>query len=398
MRMRLCLVALLALAGCVQPLTPDAGVQPSITTLAGGNGAPGGFLDGPFASARFAFPEGLALDAKKENLYVADSDNHVIRMLELASSRVTTVAGVGGQQGFADSSADGGARLRVPRNLVLAPNGKSLFFTDTGNLVIRRLDLETNVVTTEFGTPGAPGTDDGLAAKFGRMGFFALQPWGGGMVIDTNGVMYVADSANQTIRSIDLTTREVRTVAGRAGVEGSADGPATMATFNKPSGLGLAGGALYITEANNLTVRKLDLTTLTVSTVAGKAPANTKHFCEDISPVIPPECGSTDAPNGLDARFRFPFGMEPDGRGGFFIVDSHNNLIRRFDVATSAVTSVAGAQLTVIDDLPRPSLDTAPGQPGTFSHPSHAVFVPPKTLYVADRSANCIRRVELPVQ
>ena len=373
-------------------------MQTIITTLAGSNGAPGAFVDGTFETARFAFPEGLALDATRENLYVADSDNHVIRRLELSTSRVTTVAGVGGQHGFADSAMDGGARLRVPRNLVLAPNGKSLFFTDTGNLVIRRLDLETNVVTTEFGTPGAAGTDDGVAAKFGRMGFFALQPWGGGMVIDANGVMYVADSANQTIRAIELATREVRTIAGRAGVEGSMDGPAAMATFNKPSGLGLSGGALFITEANNLTVRKLDLSTLIVSTVAGKAPANTKHFCEDISPVLPPECGSTDSANGLDARFRFPFGVESDGRGGFFIVDSHNNLIRRFDVATSAVTSVAGTQLTVIDDLPRPSQDTAPGRPGTFSHPSHAVFVPPKTLYVADRSANCIRRVELAVR
>lgn len=400
MTRRLHLVLLLALAGCPQPLVPDAGVSAPITTISGKNGAAGAFADGPADVARYNLPEGLALDPTGQFLFIADSVNHVIRQLALDGGAVTTLAGLPTESGFGDSDADGGARLWLPRSLVLAPDGRSLFFTDTNNSVIRRLDLATRRVTTEYGSVRSPGADDGfgLSARFGRKGFLNAQPWGGGLVIDAQSpgpLMYVADSANQTIRRINLTTHEVTTIAGVVGVEGALDGPARMATFNKPSGLALQGGALYVTEANNLTVRKLDLATLVVSTVAGKAPANPNHYCENISEVIPPECESNDAPRGVDARFRFPFGVAPDDRGDFFVVDSHNNLIRHFDVETTAVTSVAGVQETVLDDLERPSADTGPGQPGTFSHPTHALFVPPRTLYVSDRSANCIRRVEL---
>ncbi len=394
-------VATLVLTNCAQPSVVDAGARTTLTTIAGSNGAAGAFADGPAAMARFDLPEGLALDPARENLFIADSVNHVIRRLELATGEVTTVAGTATQSGFADSDADGGTRLHLPRNLVFAPGGRSLYFTDTGNSVIRRLDLETRRVSTEFGVARSPGTDDGrgLNARFGKSGLFGALPWGGGLVIDEQNDagprMYVSDSANQTIRSIDLVTGDVVTIAGRAGVEGAADGPALSATFNKPSGLGLSGRNLFITEANNLTIRRLNLDTKQVITVAGKAPANPKHFCENVSPVLPPECGSIDSPDGLEARFRFPFGVEPDDRGGFFVVDSHNNLIRRFDPASSAVTTVAGTQLTVLHDLIHPSEDTGAGQEGTFSHPSHAVFLPPRTLYVSDRSANCIRRVEL---
>jgi len=299
----------------------------------------------------------------------------------------------------APASAGGGPRC-LPRSLVLAPEGRTLSYTDTTHSVIRRLDLVTRRATTEYGSVRSPGADDGfgLSARFGRKGFLNAQPWGGGLVIDAQApgpLMYVADSANQTIRRVNLTTHEVTTIAGVVGVEGALDGPARMATFNKPSGLALQGGALYVTEANNLTVRKLDLTSLTVTTVAGKAPANTNHYCENIAEVIPPECEATDAPRGVDARFRFPFGVASDDQGDFFVVDSHNNLIRHFDVETTAVTTAAGVQETVLDDLERPSVDSTATRPGTFSHPTHALFVPPATLYVSDRSANCIRRVEL---
>jgi sugar lactone lactonase YvrE len=389
------------LSSCVQPSEADAGTPTTIVTIAGANGAAGAFADGRAGEARFDLPEGLALDATGENLFIADSVNHVIRRLELATGEVTTIAGEPTQSGFADSDADGGARLHLPRNLVLAPGGRSLYFTDTGNSVIRSLELDGGRVSTVFGTPRSPGANDGrgLNARFGKSGLFGALPWGGGLVIDESDanrpLMYVADSANQLIRVINLVTGDVTTIAGRVGVEGAADGPALEATFNKPSGLALQGNALFITEANNLTIRRLELGTRQVLTVAGKAPENPKHFCENVSPVLPPECGSTDSPNGLEARFRFPFGVTPDDRGGFFVVDSHNNLIRRFDPASTAVTTVAGKQLTVLHDLIHPSEDTGPGQEGTFSHPSNAVFVPPRTLYVADRSANCIRRVEL---
>jgi hypothetical protein len=209
-------------------------------------------------------------------------------------------------------------------------------------------------VTTVFGKVGSAGTTDGVGAeaRFGRSGLG--NPWSGGMVIDAktdpaHPLMYVSDSANQTIRSLDLATNEV----------------------------------------------KIDLTTKNVVTVAGKAPASPYQFCELISVVLPPECGWIDATRGLDARFRFPFGVAPDQKGGFFIVDSHNDVIRRFDMASTAVSTVAGVQMEILDDVPHASDESTPAQYGTFWHPTNVAFAAPNVLYVSDRSANCIRRVEL---
>jgi DNA-binding beta-propeller fold protein YncE len=409
-RFRACAVLVASGLGCghgsssSSPAPPsDGGVagRAKIVTIAGKNGE-SDFADGDaMTTARFAYPEGLVLDAAGANLYIADVNNHAIRRFELATMKVTTVAGVGTFRGSNDTSADGPARLNMPRSLVLDPTGTSIYFTDTGNHTIRQLDLATKNVTTLYGKVGEPGTTDGVGAdaRFGASGI--LTPWAGGLVIDTTTdpakpTMYVSDSANQTIRAIDLTTRTVTTIAGRAGVPGSTDGIGTAATFNKPAGLAVDGkGKLYVAESNNVDLRQIDLKTMNVVTVAGKAPGDPTHFCEIISPVQPPECDAVDAPSGRDARFRFPFGVSPDQGGGFFVVDSHNDLIRHFDMATTAVTTVAGTQTTVLDDFPRESQDSTATQLGTFSHPTHAVFQAPNVLYVADRSANIIRRVEL---
>lgn len=381
--------ALLVVAACT---STDASVDPgpSITTIAGENGASAAFSDGIGNAARFASPEGLVVDATGTFLYVADSENHAIRRIELASGDVTTVAGVGGDPDDDDT------HLFSPRNLAFDPAGTGLYITDTGNYVIRHLDLATGALTTPYGTVGMPGMTDGVGAeaRFGMRGPFS--PWPGGLVVDPAGVMYVADSANQTIRAIDLTSHAVTTIAGVAGIAGSANGTHDAATFHKPTGLALGSGTtLIIAEANNLDVRRLDLATRQVDTIAGKAPDDPRLFCENISPRLPEECGDIDAPVGTDARFRFPLGVTPDAGGGLFVVDSHSNVIRHLDLETTEVTTVAGVASELLDDIPHASTDSTPTAPGTFWHPTHVAFAAPSTLYVSDRAANCIRRVEL---
>jgi sugar lactone lactonase YvrE len=364
----------------------------TIETFAGANNATPGYADGSLADARFSMPEGLVLDGPRDALYVADTLNHAIRKIDLNGGVVSTVAGVGTKHGSSDTESWAQpALLNVPRNLALSPDGDTLYFTDTGNFVIRALDLTSGAVSTRWGLAGQPGAVDGVGTE-ARFGAGSFQPWGGGIVIDASGlVMYVADSANQTIRAIDLETDEVTTIAGEKETAGALDGPAEAALFNKPSGVALVGRTLYIAEANSVDIRALDLDAKTVTTVAGKAPADPAQFCENVSLVIPPECGHVDAAVGTDARFRFPFGLSVGPDDSLFVVDSHNNLVRRFDTKTTAVSTSAGSQATVLDDVPRPSTDSSPGAAGTFSHPTHAVFAPPDSLYVADRSANCIR-------
>jgi DNA-binding beta-propeller fold protein YncE len=367
-----------------------------ITTFAGANDATPSFADGPLADARFNMPEGLVLDSSRNALYVADSLNHAIRKIDIEDGMVSTLAGVGTKRGSSD--ADGGATpalLNVPRNLALSPDGDTLYFTDTGNFVIRALDLSSGAVSTRWGLAGQPGAVDGIGTD-ARFGAGTFRPWGGGLVVDPQkAVMYVADSANQTIRAVDLETDEVTTVAGQPEVAGYLDGSAGSALFNKPAGIALVGRTLYIAEANNIDLRALDLDTGAVTTVAGKAPADPATFCENVSLTIPPECGDVDAAVGTDARFRFPFGVSNGPDASLLIVDSHNNLVRRFEIDSTAVTTAAGSQATVLDDIPRPSKDSSSSSAGTFSHPTHAVFAAPDLLYVADRSANCIRAARL---
>lgn len=366
-------------------------VGPSITTIAGTNGAEAAFADGRGTAARFAAPEGLVLDEAGAFLYVADSENHTIRRIELATMEVTTVAGIGGMRGEDEM------HLATPRNLAFGPDKRGIYITDTGNYVIRHLDLAEGRLTTAYGTSGVPGTDDGVGihATFGARGLFT--PWPGGLAIDARGLrMYVADSANQTIRAIDLTTHEVTTLFGIAGTAGATDGSRAVATFHKPSGLALGpDGMLVVAEANNIDVREVDTQRGDVRTIAGKAPRSPRLFCENISPELPEECGATDAPNGLDARFRFPFGVASDGASGLFIVDSHSDVIRHLDLASTAVTTVAGVARELLDDIPHASTDSSDTSAGTFWHPTHVAFAPPDTLYVSDRAANCIRRVVL---
>src|SRR5438105_3073111 len=115
----------------------EAGPTPtatSVVTIAGKNSAQPGYADGDaLGGALFDAPEGLALDATGEQLYVADSNNHVIRHVNLVTNKVTTVAGVGTQAGSNDTSNNGGnfvpAHLSTPRNLLFDPSGQSLYFT-----------------------------------------------------------------------------------------------------------------------------------------------------------------------------------------------------------------------------------------------------------------------------
>ncbi len=383
--MRLALLVL-SLTACGVPSTPKP-EWASIVTIAGKNAETYGYRDGVGSDALFAGPEGIAWDAKRNVLYVADPANHVLRRIDLGTMEVITIAGVGGKTGSNDTLPDGtSALLNWPRAVVLHEREDALYFTDTGNRTIRRLDLSTLSVTTVFGTAGLGGSTDGVGAdaRFGTSSPFMF--WSGGLALDADtDQLYVADSANQTLRAMDLRTRAVSTLVGRARVLGFQDGSADVATLNKPTGLALDGrGGLFVGDANSLTLRRVDLASRTISTVGGKAPADVNTFCEVISPRLPPECEWVDGPVA-ESRYRFPFDLLPRGSKGLFVVDSHNNVIRDFDFAAGSVATVAGVQRTILDDFPHASTESTDGAPGTFWHPTHAAFRPPNTLYVSDR-------------
>ncbi len=214
-------------------------------------------------------------------------------------------------------TADGtgtNAYFNSPTGIVLAPNGL-LYVTDTGNNTIRCVTT-SGVVTTLVGPPGEYGITNanGSSAPFNS-------PLG--IAVDSSGVLYVADSGSHDIRKV--TTAGVTTVfAGSRDVWGTADGTGTTAQFNGPVGLAFdSTGNLFVSDSANHTIRKIT-TNGVVTTWAGLAGV----------------AGTADG-TGSAARFGKPAEMKMDRNNNLFVVDSFYHTIRRISPG-AVVTTVAG--------------------------------------------------------
>jgi sugar lactone lactonase YvrE len=217
--------------------------------------------------ANFFGAAGVALDAAGD-LFIGDNENYQIRELVAATGATYTVVGQSSTGGF---SGDGGPALAAE---VCAPNGATFdgagnfYFADTCNQRIRRVDAVTQIITTVAGSgsvyaPGYSG-DGGLATQAHLSG-------PSGVVSDSAGNLYIADTGNSCIRRVDGVTGIISTFAGNGTAGFAGDGStATSAELNGPTGVALdAAGSLYLADANNSRVRKVDVATGTIFTVAG---------------------------------------------------------------------------------------------------------------------------------
>lgn len=285
-----------------------------VSTLAGQAGVSGS-SDGA-GSARFNHPAGVAVDAAG-NLYVADTDNDEIRKVTTAGL-VSTLAGQAGVGGSADSSG-AAARFNGPSGIVADAAG-NLYVADTLNHTIRRI-TPAGGVTTVAGTAGAAGAVDasGPAARF-------RGPQG--LALDASGNLFVADTNNNAIRRIATASGAVTTIAGQAGIAGSADGASSQAQFHYPSGVAVdATGRLYVADTENHILRTISPSG-TVGTLAGLAGTS----------------GSLDG-TGTAARFAFPTGVAVTGSGDVYIADTDNHTIRlAFTPVAPAITQQPRSQ------------------------------------------------------
>jgi streptogramin lyase len=232
----------------IRQVTP-AGV---VTTLAGSGGV-SGTNDGTGSAARFNYPAGVAVGTSG-NVYVADQYNDTIRQATPVGTNwvVTTLAGLAGSSGSADGTGSA-ARFARPAGVAVDTNG-NVYVADYLNDTIRRVaPVGTNwVVTTLAGLAGSLGSADGTgsATRFARPA---------GVATDINGNIYVADQYNDTIRKVAPvgTNWMVTTLAGLAGIYGSTDGTGSAARFSNPSGTAVdANGNVYVADSANNTIRK----------------------------------------------------------------------------------------------------------------------------------------------
>ncbi len=325
----------------------------TVTTLAGSAGQTGN-VDGTGAAARFNNPVGVAVDGNG-NVYVCDTNNSTIRKIT-STGTVTTLAGGAGQVGYVDGTGFA-ARFSNPKGVAIDGSG-NVYVADSGNNTIRKI-TSTGTVTSLAGGGGIAGDVDG----FGPSAEF-FNP--SGVSVDGNGIVYVADTSNFTIRKI-TSTRVVTTLAGSAGY-GSADGTGGAAQFYHPTGVAVDGnGNVYVADFSNYTIRKIT-NTGAVTTLAGSAR----------------QAGTADG-TGTAARFNGPFDVAVDGNGNVYVADYNNHTIRKI-TSTGVVTTLAGsAGLAGTAD--------GTGAAARFNNPSGIAVDGNGNVYVADYNNHTIRKI-----
>ncbi len=356
----------------------------SIVTLAGGGAV--GYNDGPGASANFATPQGVGVDSSG-NVYVADTGNDLIRAIPVSGPNSGSVGTFAGQPAF-QGSANGSATLTASFNSpsgVAVDSANNVYVADMGNQEIRKISIPSGAtsetVTTLAGT-GTVGHADGPGAS----ATFANPT---GIAVDSAGNVYVADEGNNTIREITPAgvVSTIAGTGQTPRIVGHADGPGASAQFNQPEGIAVdSAGNLYVADSGNSTIRKITpsgsgaSTTWTVSTLAGAAglvgsadgtgsaarfyyplgvavdAAGNVYVADTFNNIIRrvtsagvvstlagqvyPQGTQPGWQDGVGATAEFyePFGVAVDSTGNLYIADTYNERIR---LGTSSAPTIS---------------------------------------------------------
>ncbi|MEP7105886.1 MAG: LuxR C-terminal-related transcriptional regulator [Chloroflexota bacterium] len=280
---------------------PPAPAAPSVTTFAG-SGTRGFEGDnGPALKAALNHPSGIAVDLAA-NIYLIDAE----RVRRIGTDGVITTFAGDGLPGY---SGDGGGASSARLNLFVHPRGVeaqalavdgsgTVFIGDFNNFSVRRV-LSSGVIDTVAGTGQEGFGGDGGPPPRAAMSSPA------GLAVDSRGDLYIADAANQCVRKVDFAAGTISSFAGTGEVGFAGDGgPAAAARLNAPHGLAFDGeGNLYIADTGNNRVRRVTPTG-TISTVAGT--------------------GSPD-------QLKFPTGLAVDAGGNLYVADTGNNRVRKID-------------------------------------------------------------------
>lgn len=310
---------------------PLAVMQPGQARLVAGDGAQPEYVNGEdgrsATSAHVFLPRGV-VGTPAGDFYIADTLNHRIRYVDTAG-KISTYAGIGYPSSEHDGALATSAGVNSPAQLALDGAG-NLYFADTGNHAIRRVDAVTHIITTVAGTLATPGSSpDNVLATSGML----RSPYG--IVLDADENIYISDTENNLVRRVDASTGMMTIVAG-TGVAGFAndDRLATTAQLNQPHGLAFDNnGALYIADKLNQAIRKLG-TDGKLTTVAGTLNGT------------PGLTGDGGLP--LSATLNSPTAVAVDAVGNIYICDSLNNRIRRANITTGKMESVASYYYTSI--------------------------------------------------
>ncbi len=333
-----------------------------ITTFAGG-GIPDLGDDRSATSAQFDPSSGVAFDFWG-NLYIADLGNNRIRKVDKLTRIITTVAGTG----LTGSAGDGGpatvAQLNGPFAIAFDSSG-NLYIADSTGRRVRKVDRLTGIITTFAGTGVSGSAGDGGPAVAAQVN----NPQG--VAVDFSGNLYISEFAGHRVRKVNLSTGIITTVAG-TGVTGFSgdNGPATAAKLNIPQGIAIDfSGNLYIADVGNNRIRKVDATGI-ITTIAG---TGTRGYLGDGGPATA-------------ATLDIPQGVSVDSSGNLYIADG--NRIRKVDT-TGIIMTIAGTGVGVFAG------DGGPATAAQLNGPRGVAIDSSDNLHITDSGNTRIRRLNL---
>jgi uncharacterized protein (TIGR03437 family) len=344
----------------------------TITTLAGNGTVPGSWTGdaGPATQAELNVPTSAVIDSKG-NLYIADSANNRVRYV--TGGTITTAAGDGTAGFYGDTGTGGGvtgqagyAELNTPSGVVLDSSG-NLYIADTINNVIRMV-TPGGVISTVVGVNGYTGNS--FNGDGGSATLASLSK-PSAMLYDSAGNFYIADTNNNAIRKVTAKTGIITTVAGTGDPTGLYNGdnrPAVKATLNHPVGIALdASGNLYIADTGNHVIRKV--TNGVITTVAGNGTPGYAGDGKKVSPAT---------------QLNSPKGVAVDSAGNIYIADTTNSRIRMIGT-DNTITTIAGTGGFGY------SGDNGPATSAALNFPSQISMDSKGNIYVADTNNNVVR-------
>jgi hypothetical protein len=262
-------------------------------------------------------------------MYIADAFNYKVRKVDKSTGNISTIAGIG-TAGF---SGDGGpalnAQFNYPSWLCVDNNRNELYVVDYWNYRIRSINLSTGIITTLAGNGTDAYVNGGLANSTGLLPAGIAMDAAGDLYVTQHPYIYYSLTTN-IISKINRTTGVISTIAGTGNPGFAGDGgPAMNANFLYPQGICLdAAGNIYITDALNNRVRKIDAITKIITTVAGKGLAGD------------PFAG--DGSIATEILMKAPTSVVLDAAGDLIVCDQNEARVTKINLATNTIKRLAG--------------------------------------------------------